>query len=189
MIAYENLRNDVKIKNLDQRVSTISQPDPIPDTRRNVSFLDTGLPVREEESYQDPKKTSTTLVTNRLLPILDYKYNIREITKQCILLEDHLINKEKSCYDCIIKHFLAMEALAEEALTLHKNLKQESTLNLLPTRIRELQKLWYSNPTKNSITVAQKLRQLRKEYMEDSFSIIFQENAASCNSNSCKTKL
>ena len=49
------------------------------------------------------------------LSISDPRYNIREIVKQMILLEQHLLEKDKYCPDCISKHLLTVEALAEEA--------------------------------------------------------------------------
>jgi hypothetical protein len=53
-------------------------------------------------------------VTKRL-SISDPRYNVREIVKQMILLEQHLLEKDKYCPDCISKHLLTIEALAEEA--------------------------------------------------------------------------
>jgi hypothetical protein len=46
------------------------------------------------------------------------EFNMREIGKQMILLEDHLFNPYRRCTDCITKHSLMIEALIEEALTL-----------------------------------------------------------------------
>ena len=46
------------------------------------------------------------------------EFNMREIGKQMILLEDHLFNPYRRCTDCITKHCLMIEALIEEALTL-----------------------------------------------------------------------
>ncbi len=164
---------------------------------RKKSLLSFGPPEKEEDSYvkyrhgnEKNEKTYIGKGNEGLLPILDYKYNMREIVKQCILLEDHLINVQKQCHQCIIKHFLAIEALAEEALTLNKNLTPESKLNEIPKKIREFQKVWYEDKDKNSIKVAQSLRVLRKEYMEDSFPVVFEnstENA--CSSNQCKLSL
>ena len=57
------------------------------------------------------------------LSISDPRYNIREIVKQMILLEQHLLEKDKYCPDCISKHILTIEALAEEAQCL--DAKQE----------------------------------------------------------------
>lgn len=49
-----------------------------------------------------------------LLPVMDPRFNLREIAKQMILLEDHLAQERKRCDDCIRKHFAFIEALAEE---------------------------------------------------------------------------
>ena len=126
-----------------------------------------------------------------LLPVLDYKFNMREICKQCILLEDHLSQVEKRCPDCCIKHFLALEALSEEAIQLDKQNEGVHMLKDLPTRIRGIQKKWYNNPTLYSNQCSQDLRGIRKELMETSFPIIFSEEKnkkLSCNSSFCSLK-
>jgi hypothetical protein len=48
-------------------------------------------------------------------PVSDPKYNMQQIVKQSILLEEHLTNKNKRCRDCITKHFQHIIGLAEEA--------------------------------------------------------------------------
>jgi hypoxanthine phosphoribosyltransferase/SAM-dependent methyltransferase len=45
-------------------------------------------------------------------------FNLREVYKQLALLEEHLVNEEKRCDDCILKHFLLAEGLLEEAMGL-----------------------------------------------------------------------
>ena len=52
------------------------------------------------------------------LDLASAKFNLREVAKQLILLEDHLVTPGKNCQDCIRKHRLAAEAFAEEALSL-----------------------------------------------------------------------
>ena len=54
-------------------------------------------------------------------PVSDPKYNMQQIVKQSILLEEHLINKNKRCRDCITKHFQHIIGLAEEAQMLATN--------------------------------------------------------------------
>jgi hypothetical protein len=54
-------------------------------------------------------------------PIMNPEYNMREASKQCILLEDHINNKSKRCEDCIKKHFLIVDGLIEEAISLEQN--------------------------------------------------------------------
>lgn len=48
------------------------------------------------------------------LKINDPRFNVREIAKQLILLEQHLLEQGKYCPDCITKHLLTVEALADE---------------------------------------------------------------------------
>lgn len=52
------------------------------------------------------------------MKLLDPKHNLREVSKQLVLLEDHLVQKNKRCSDCISKHYLMTEALLEEAIAL-----------------------------------------------------------------------
>lgn len=105
-----------------------------------------------------------------LLPVLDPMYNMREICKQLILLEDHLFQKEKRCHDCICKHFLTIEALAEEAITLDKHQKYPE-LNDIPTKVRKITKKYIMNhkDTAQHAITAQELRELRKSMMQKSF--------------------
>ena len=55
---------------------------------------------------------------SKRLSLEDPLFNIREIIKQMILVEDHLTHPYKLCPDCVHKHFLAIEAFAEEGITL-----------------------------------------------------------------------
>jgi hypothetical protein len=54
-------------------------------------------------------------------PVSNPAYNMQQIVKQSILLEEHLTNKNKRCRDCITKHFLHIIGLAEEAQMLATN--------------------------------------------------------------------
>jgi hypothetical protein len=103
----------------------------------------------------------------QLLPVMDPLFNMREICKQSILLEDHLFQKKKRCRDCCIKHQLTIEALAEEAITLDKNRTCED-LYYLPDRIRELQKDFVNG--RDPSDIAHEYRKLRKSLMQRCFS-------------------
>ena len=48
------------------------------------------------------------------MKINDPRFNLRELAKQLILLEEHLLERGKYCPDCITKHLLTIEALADE---------------------------------------------------------------------------
>ena len=108
--------------------------------------------------------------TGPLLPVMDPRFNMREMCKQSVLLEDHLFQKEKRCHDCIIKHFLTIEGLAEEAITLDKEHKYPE-LNDIPPKVRKIAKKYidnYKDPKQPAI-IAQELRELRKNMMQECF--------------------
>lgn len=56
-----------------------------------------------------------------MLPLFDPKFNVREIYKQLILLNDHVSDPSRRCKDCISKHLLTIEALSDEAQCLSDN--------------------------------------------------------------------
>lgn len=122
----------------------------------------------------------------RLLPVMNPTFNMREICKQCILLEDHLCHDEKRCYDCCVKHFLTIEALAEEAITLDPSTTTpHQKIQHLPSHVRKLQSQWHKDPEKNAKQVSQELRKIRKDLQLDAFDVIFQTNP-SCKDGICK---
>jgi hypothetical protein len=100
---------------------------------------------------------------------MDPAFNMREILKQMILLEDHLVQTEKRCRDCINKHFLAIEALAEEAITLSSPARKNCPLELdsLVGTVRGLHHR-YGHTIGNReemLCIASELRTLRKSLM------------------------
>lgn len=104
-----------------------------------------------------------------LLPIMSPLFNLREVCKQSSLLEDHLNNPRKRCHDCIRKHFLTIEALFEEAISLDKDFKYGEHLDGKAHEIRELQALWLDSKEKKNhnaeyLEIAQKLRGMRKGF-------------------------
>jgi len=60
-------------------------------------------------------------IASRYLTIHDPGFNLREIVKHILLLEDHLTHENKVCFDCISKHLMTIEAMAEEATCLDTN--------------------------------------------------------------------
>ena len=52
------------------------------------------------------------------LSLHDPEFNLREIAKQMLLLEEHLFHPHKLCPDCVRKHLLTIEALADEMAAL-----------------------------------------------------------------------
>jgi hypothetical protein len=106
--------------------------------------------------------------TVRKITIFDPEFNLREITKQLVLLEDHLFHKNKHCVDCISKHFLTVEGLAEEARTLDREYKFAEVIDQVLS-IKEymgpfIERLKRESnvPQEAYAEIAQRLRLLRK---------------------------
>ena len=79
-------------------------------------------------------------------PVSDPDYNMKEIAKQSILLEEHLIEKNKRCKDCIVKHFLHIIALAEEAQCLAgSNLSKYPYMDDSPAYYKKQYERWMAN--------------------------------------------
>lgn len=70
------------------------------------------------------------------MDLMDPKHNLREIAKQMILLEDHMSHRRKRCVDCITKHYLMIEALLEEAITLDETSEHINELNDIIEKIK-----------------------------------------------------
>ncbi len=111
-----------------------------------------------------------------LLPIMSPLYNLREICKQIALLEEHLNQPRKRCPDCIRKHFLTIEALFEEAVSLDKELKYRELLDGKAQDVRNLQGVWLdtkdgTDADEAYLMIAQALRQMRKSFAPDCFDV------------------
>jgi hypothetical protein len=97
---------------------------------------------------------------------------MREILKELILLQDHLFHPAKRCTDCIRKHFITIEALAEECVTLCRPEKVLEESRDVATKVRSYHTSWewFMQKYKNkglrdafSVKLANKLRLLRKK--------------------------
>jgi hypothetical protein len=97
-------------------------------------------------------------------PINSAIFNLREITKQMLLLEDHLTDDDKYCVDCIRKHFLMIEALAEEAIQMDSRSKWSSEALLIAKSIRRWQIAFIEGT--DSKKISQSIRKKRKELVE-----------------------
>ena len=96
-----------------------------------------------------------------MLPLTDPRFNLREISKQLLLLEDHLLHQNKVCPDCIRKHLLTVEALAEEATSLNSGQVEppEMTENLA-----KVARIWLMGFTdgRAPLDLASDVRKVRK---------------------------
>lgn len=121
----------------------------------------TDQPAEPRQQQQQAKRT--------LLPVMRPAQNMREIIKQIIMLEDHLFQRCKRCGDCVNKHFLTIEALAEECGTLcDSDAAQVSReAQAVASEVRVLHHAWAQAPKRDDVCtrVAGRLRQVRKRLM------------------------
>jgi hypothetical protein len=101
-------------------------------------------------------------------PVSDPAYNMREIAKQCILLEEHLTVPAKFCPDCCVKHMLHCHGLAIEALMLACNrVDQYPHIKEAPPLFHALLEKWRAEPQplpeQTRLEFATTLRTFRKE--------------------------
>ena len=101
------------------------------------------------------------------LTVHDPLFNLREIAKNLILVEDHLSHAHKICPDCIRKHLLCIEGLAEEATCL-------DTAGLISEgaeRLAEYARGWLEDFTDGvePFSLACKIRDVRKAIVPLSF--------------------
>jgi hypothetical protein len=103
-------------------------------------------------------------------PVSDPRYNMQQIIKQSILLEEHLTNKNKRCRDCITKHFLHIIGLSEEAQMLATNkIDKYPLINESVILYNNLFKIWIKNKNLNGkdesyiLYCTDKLRDHRKQ--------------------------
>lgn len=78
------------------------------------------LPFMLPTIKPQPREGGTCTKENcgALDPVNDPDYNLRNVVKQSILLEEHLAEANKYCKSCIVKHFLHIIGLLEEAVWL-----------------------------------------------------------------------
>ncbi len=98
--------------------------------------------------------------TSRLADIMNPIFNVREICKQLTLLEDHLNRPEMRCTDCINKHLMKCEALAEEAVSLDDE-SQYPFLKELPDMMRGWQQR--TKTDEDPCRIAGSIRPIRKK--------------------------
>lgn len=101
-------------------------------------------------------------------PVSDPAYNMREIAKQSILLEEHLTVPEKFCPDCCVKHLLHCHGLAIEALMLAgENVDRYPHIKEAAPLFHDLLEEWRLGanplPVKTRLEMASKLRTFRKK--------------------------
>lgn len=121
---------------------------------------------RENEEY---KGYGNELDRSQINVDIDPVDNIKNVIKQSILLEEHLIEKNNQCHECIFTHFLHSIALLEEAMKIaHKNVKQYPRLEETYKLYKELFEEWSKNKQnyESLQNISEKVREMRKKLME-----------------------
>ena len=131
-----------------------------------LAYIATGMAAgalvkRTRRAPQGQRSVVVQKKQTKLDPVMDPAYNLREVYKQCILLEDHLANPRKRCQDCISKHCHAIEALLEEARGLDSQKQFTKLTDELHGGIRSVQKKLVQGRCPSR--VAQEVRMLRKK--------------------------
>ena len=117
------------------------------------------------------KKKINHKCRQKLLPILDVQFNLREAVKNMLLIEDHLLDKRRRCMDCCKKHMLLIESFLEEGITLDKTGKYKKKFENEIKKIRKLQKKLLEG-RKNYFDIAMSIRKIRKKYLDESFDYV-----------------
>jgi len=150
----------------------------------SVSVLDLYGSEAPEVGRGTANRAALAAEPRGLLNVFDPRHNLREMAKELLLLEDHLAQPAKHCPDCIRKHLLKTEALAEEAVQLDEDGSQQARLSPLPGQIRNLQRAFLANTDRNALQ--QQVRQLRKVLSKESFDALAFKTAPSAPSTAPK---
>jgi hypothetical protein len=105
-----------------------------------------------------------------LAPLMEPEFNVREVVKNMILLEDHLFHDNRRCPDCVRKHCLTIEAYLDEAFSLDKEGAYTTVLESASTKFKPISEgilVCCNRGLEGGTCVAlgQRLRVIRKQLM------------------------
>src|SRR3990172_11352214 len=96
-----------------------------------------------------------------LLPLTDPAFNLPEVAKQMLLLEDHFSNRGKMCEQCIKKHSLTIEGYLEEALCLDSDKQYGEEINDVLDKFRGIEREFITGGNPQDLT--RQVRDIRKQ--------------------------
>lgn len=111
-----------------------------------------------------------------LEPLNKPEFNIRQVLKEMVLLEQHLAVPSMRCDDCIKKHLITIEALTDEAYTLGPSVSTEKVLTEIRRLVVSLSHK-YTSEQSDLREIGQYIRSIRKELITPYFTITTEENA------------
>jgi hypothetical protein len=156
-IKFNKCNNDKQICNLSQDIRKIRKQ-----LIHNYYNSDKNI------SYNKFKNIVNHKCSRNIMPVLNPCFNIREAVKNILLLEDHLMDPDRRCRDCIMKHSLLIEGFFEEAITIDKEMKYIKLLKNIPQKMRKIQSMIIIGRNKYSDIVLE-LKSIRKPLMNISF--------------------
>lgn len=125
----------------------------------------------KEIKFEKMKKMVNHKCPRKIMPVLNPCFNIREVVKNILLLEDHLLDPDRRCYDCIMKHSMIIEGFLEEAITIDKSQKYVNLLKPLPKKMRKVQSMIIVGREKY-FDIVKELRKIRKPLMKIAFEFV-----------------
>jgi hypothetical protein len=169
---YNNVSQ--QMDNSDLASDDMSSDDMSSDMSSDMSEVPADVKSDDESCDIASKCSADTCGSESLHPILDPRFNMREAAKQALLLEDHINNTKKRCFDCIRKHFLIVDGLLEEAVSLESDLKKRAFYRALYMKWIEMEKLYAANPldSDNLDKISQQIRLFRKPLVEQYFDLV-----------------
>lgn len=104
---------------------------------------------------------------DELYPLLDPKFNFRDVAGQLLLLEGHLSSKRTRCIDCVRKHAMTAEHLVREALTMSSDPEIHTKGEILLSQILDIEHELAENNMSSEL--AQRIRKIRKPLVQSTF--------------------
>ncbi len=96
-------------------------------------------------------------------------YNMQNVVKQSILLEEHLAEKNKYCEGCLVKHFNHIIGLCTEGVWLaENNINKYPFLEESPNFYQKIFDKWLANRSDNTIRleILSLLRERRRQLID-----------------------
>lgn len=133
---------------------------------RTCKHTPTSIPRSGTHKYQG---TCTKDFCGAIDDVTNPAYNMKNVIKQSILLEEHLAEDRKYCKQCCAKHILHASSLAEEALMMAGS--DEAKYPLMKESIdfyENVYKVWSENRDNDKVRkhLCSKLRDWRKKLMK-----------------------
>lgn len=131
-----------------------------------IKYYDGRKTTRPSQHQQQGLSCSGTHTCGAQDPVSEPEYNMKEVIKQSILLEEHLTIASKRCKDCIAKHFLHIHGLVSEAIMLAcDRVDQYPMMKECNQDYEQLFKEWLDDKENDEglRRIAGKLREVRKK--------------------------